>query len=116
MVTIRRSVKLVHLSGGQRQRIAFARAVYDSPAFVVLDEPNSNLDDAGEAALVKAVQELRARGTTVVVITHRTNIIAAVDKILLLVDGAVQMFAPKEQAIQALQQKAVERSNLALAS
>lgn len=105
-----------HLSGGQRQRIAFARAVYDSPAFVVLDEPNSNLDDAGEAALVKAVQALRAQGTTVVVITHRTNIIAAVDKILLLVDGAVQMFAPKEQAIQALQQKAVERSNLALAS
>jgi ATP-binding cassette, subfamily C, bacterial exporter for protease/lipase len=95
-----------HLSGGQRQRIAFARAVYDNPAFVVLDEPNSNLDDAGEVALVQAVQQLKARGTTVVVITHRTNIIAAVDKILLLVDGAVQMFAPKEQVLMALQQKA----------
>lgn len=95
-----------HLSGGQRQRIAFARAVYDNPAFVVLDEPNSNLDDAGEAALVQAVLQLKARGTTVVVITHRTNIIAAVDKILLLVDGAVQMFAPRDQVLQSLQQKA----------
>lgn len=95
-----------HLSGGQRQRIAFARAVYDNPAFVVLDEPNSNLDDAGEAALIQAVLQLKARGTTVVVITHRTNIIAAVDKILLLVDGAVQMFAPRDQVLQALQQKA----------
>jgi ATP-binding cassette, subfamily C, bacterial exporter for protease/lipase len=95
-----------HLSGGQRQRIAFARAVYDNPAFVVLDEPNSNLDDAGEAALIQAVRQLKAQGTTVVVITHRTNIIAAVDKILLLVDGAVQMFAPKDQVLQALQQKA----------
>lgn len=95
-----------HLSGGQRQRIAFARAVYDNPAFVVLDEPNSNLDDAGEAALIQAVLQLKARGTTVVVITHRTNIIAAVDKILLLVDGTVQMFAPRDQVLQALQQKA----------
>ncbi len=95
-----------HLSGGQRQRIAFARAVYDNPAFVVLDEPNSNLDDAGEAALIQAVRQLKAQGTTVVVITHRTNIIAAVDKILLLVDGAVQMFAPRDQVLQSLQQKA----------
>lgn len=95
-----------HLSGGQRQRIAFARAVYDNPSFVVLDEPNSNLDDAGEAALIQAVRQLKAQGTTVVVITHRTNIIAAVDKILLLVDGAVQMFAPRDQVLQTLQQKA----------
>ena len=73
---------------------------------MVLDEPNSNLDDAGEAALIQAVRQLKAQGTTVVVITHRTNIIAAVDKILLLVDGAVQMFAPRDQVLQSLQQKA----------
>lgn len=94
------------LSGGQRQRIAFARAIYGNPAFVVLDEPNSNLDDAGEAALVRAVLELKRRGTTVMLITHRTSIISAVDKLLLLVDGAVQAYGPRDQVLQAIQQRA----------
>lgn len=93
------------LSGGQRQRIGFARAIYGNPAFVVLDEPNSNLDDAGEAALVQAVRQLKQRGTTVVIITHRTSIIGAVDKLLLLVDGTVQLFGPRDQVLQAIQQR-----------
>lgn len=93
------------LSGGQRQRIALARAVYGDPSFVVLDEPNSNLDDVGEAALVRTILELKRRGTTVLLITHRTSIISAVDKLLLLVDGAVQLYGPRDQVLQALQQR-----------
>jgi len=94
------------LSGGQRQRIAFARAIYGNPSFVVLDEPNSNLDDVGEAALVRAIQELKRRGTTVILITHRTSIISVVDKLLLLVDGALQLYGPRDQVLLAIQQRA----------
>jgi ATP-binding cassette subfamily C exporter for protease/lipase len=94
------------LSGGQRQRIGFARAIYGNPSFVVLDEPNSNLDDVGEAALIKAVMQLKELGTTVVVITHRTSIISSVDKLLLLVDGAVQLYGPRDQVLAAIQQRA----------
>ncbi len=93
------------LSGGQRQRIAFARAIYGNPSFVVLDEPNSNLDDVGEAALIRAVQELKRRGTTVVLITHRTSIISVVDKLLLLVDGMLQLYGPRDQVLLAIQQR-----------
>ena len=94
------------LSGGQRQRIAFARAIYGNPSFVVLDEPNSNLDDLGEAALIRAVQELKQRGTTVILITHRTSIISVVDKLLLLVDGSVQLYGPRDKVVLAIQQRA----------
>jgi ATP-binding cassette subfamily C exporter for protease/lipase len=94
------------LSGGQRQRIGFARAIYGNPSFVVLDEPNSNLDDVGEAALIKAVMQLKELGTTVVVITHRTSIISSVDKLLLLVDGAAQLYGPRDQVLAAIQQRA----------
>ena len=66
------------MSGGQRQRIALARALYGDPVLVVLDEPNSNLDDAGEQALVRAVLDLKAQGCTVIVVTHRTNIVGVV--------------------------------------
>jgi len=90
------------LSGGQRQRIGFARALYGDPSFIVLDEPNSNLDDAGEAALVKAVMELKAHGKTVVLITHRTSIIGVVDKILFLRDGALQAYGPRQEVLEAL--------------
>jgi ATP-binding cassette subfamily C exporter for protease/lipase len=90
------------LSAGQRQRVALARAIYDSPALIVLDEPNSNLDDAGEMALMKAVVDLKAQGSTIVVITHRTSILSVVDKLLLLREGTLQMFGPRGEVLAAL--------------
>jgi ATP-binding cassette subfamily C exporter for protease/lipase len=93
------------LSAGQRQRIGLARAVYGGPALVVLDEPNSNLDDAGDAALLQAIIELSAAGKTVFVITHRTNLVGAVDKILVLRDGQVAAFGPREAVLAALRAK-----------
>jgi ATP-binding cassette subfamily C exporter for protease/lipase len=91
------------LSGGQRQRVALARALYGEPALVVLDEPNSSLDEAGDAALNNALRGLKARGATVVVMTHRTSVLGAMDKVLLLVDGAQQAFGPREEVLAALQ-------------
>ena len=90
------------LSGGQRQRIALARALYGHPALIVLDEPNASLDDAGEAALVQAIQSLKKEGCTVVLITHRTSIISAVDKILLLREGQVAAFGPRDEVLTAM--------------
>lgn len=90
------------LSGGQRQRIALARAIYDSPSLIVLDEPNSNLDESGEAALIKTVNDLKAGGSAIVIVTHRTSILAAVDKLLLLRDGSVQLFGPRNDVLNAL--------------
>jgi len=94
------------LSGGQRQRIALARAVYGHPSLIVLDEPNANLDDVGEAALVKAVESLKKAGCTVVLITHRTSIISAVDKMLILREGQIAAFGPRDEVINALSQAA----------
>jgi ATP-binding cassette subfamily C protein len=90
------------LSGGQRQRIGLARALYGKPSLVVLDEPNANLDSAGEEALLVAVHNLRAMKTTVVIITHKINILAAVDKILIMADGSVQAFGEREVVLQRL--------------
>lgn len=92
------------LSGGQRQRIGIARAVYGLPSFIVLDEPNSNLDDVGEAALVGTVQALKQAGRTVVVITHRMSVLQAVDKLLLMRDGTVQAYGERDAVLQALAQ------------
>lgn len=82
------------LSGGQRQRIALARALYGRPRLVVLDEPNAQLDDAGEAALVRAVQELRAHGSTVVLVTHRPGILAVADRVVTLRQGRIERDTP----------------------
>lgn len=92
------------LSGGQRQRVALARALYADPALVVLDEPNSSLDEAGDAALAEALRRVKARGATVVVITHRTSVLGLCDKILLMVDGAQQAFGPREDVLAAMKQ------------
>ena len=90
------------LSGGQRQRIGLARAVYGDPVLVVLDEPNANLDDVGEAALVRTVQELKAKGRTVFLITHRPGIVAVADRVLILRNGMVQADGPRDEVLAAL--------------
>ena len=92
------------LSGGQRQRIALARAMYGDPALIVLDEPNSNLDDAGEAALIAAITDLRQRGKTIILITHRPSAIGVTTKLLLMRDGQVHMFGPTQEVLAALQE------------
>ena len=94
------------LSGGQRQRIGLARAMYGDPSVLVLDEPNSNLDDIGEQALVNAIAALRKRGKTVVLITHRTSVIGVTNKLLLLRDGMSDMFGSTDQVLGLLQQNA----------
>ena len=95
------------LSGGQKQRIALARALYGEPSLVVLDEPNANLDDVGEKALVDALADLKARGATVIMISHRPNVLCAVDKVLMLRDGGVQMLGSRDEVFTALRKAAV---------
>ncbi len=93
------------LSGGQRQRLGLARAVYGSPKLIVLDEPNSNLDDQGERELVAALQRVKERACTVIVITHRTMVLMGMDKVLVMKDGAAVSFGPREQVLASLMQK-----------
>ncbi len=103
------------LSGGQKQRLGLARAMYDDPSLIVLDEPNSNLDEVGEQALLTALVDLRKRGKTIVLITHRTSIISVTNKLLLLHDGAAKMFGPTDQVLAKLseQQKQAQQAQLA---
>jgi len=96
------------LSGGQRQRVALARALYGNPAFVVLDEPNSSLDEQGDAALAAAISQLKARGTTFVVMTHRTSVLGVSDKLLVLRDGQTQAFGPRDEVLKALNEAAAQ--------
>ena len=88
------------LSGGQRQRIALARALYKDPAVLILDEPNSNLDAMGEAALINAIKEAKSRGRTVVIMAHRPSAIAACDLLLMLEAGAPRAFGPKDEVLR----------------
>ena len=90
------------LSGGQRQRIGLARAIYGNPSLVVLDEPNANLDDAGDAALLKTVRELKSAGKTVFLITHRPGAVAVADRVLFLRDGQVVAYGPTQVVLAAL--------------
>ncbi|MBX9936549.1 MAG: type I secretion system permease/ATPase, partial [Burkholderiaceae bacterium] len=98
------------LSGGQRQRVGLARAIYGDPVFVVLDEPNSSLDEEGDAALARAIASLKARGTTFVVMTHRTSVLAVADKMMVLRDGQVQAFGPRDDVLAALQKAAQQQA------
>ena len=90
------------LSGGQRQRIGLARALYGKPPLVILDEPNASLDSEGEAALMEAIQELKRARSTVVVITHKTAMLAAVDKLLVLAAGRVSAFGGRLEVLSRL--------------
>ena len=95
------------LSGGQRQRIGLARALYGSPSIVVLDEPNSNLDDAGDLALINAIRNLKAEGKTVVLISHRSAVLGIADKILFLRGGTQQAFGSRDQVFAMLNSPSV---------
>jgi PrtD family type I secretion system ABC transporter len=90
------------LSGGQHQRIGIARALYGEPRFVVLDEPNSNLDSAGEQALQAAILELKRQGVTFVIVSHRLLTLSVVDKILILREGVVEAFGPRAEILPRL--------------
>ncbi len=94
------------LSPGQRQRVALARALYGNPQLVILDEPNSNLDGAGEIALAQAMSGLRSMGVTSIVVTHRPSLIAHVDKVLVLAAGRIQQFGPAGEVMKEMQRHA----------
>jgi ATP-binding cassette subfamily C protein/ATP-binding cassette subfamily C protein EexD len=94
-----------HLSGGQRQLIGLARALFGSPKLVVLDEPNSNLDGDAEQALIRGLEELKRRGTTVILVSHRPTLVQGVDKVLLMRDGAVEAFGPRAEVLKRLVQQ-----------
>lgn len=91
------------LSGGQKQRIGLARALYGDPALIVLDEPNSNLDEQGERALTETIHDLHARGKTTVLITHRMAALTVVQKIMVLGDGVVKAYGPRDEVLAAMQ-------------
>jgi ATP-binding cassette, subfamily C, type I secretion system permease/ATPase len=106
----------VSLSAGQAQRVALARALYGEPFLIVLDEPNSNLDTEGDEALTRAVRSARERGAIVVVVAHRPIGIEAVDMLLVLKDGRVQAFGPKDQVLSQVMQRVAPPSPIKIVS
>jgi ATP-binding cassette, subfamily C, bacterial EexD len=92
------------LSGGQRQRIGLARAIYGNPKLLVLDEPNSNLDEQGERELVAAIHRIKATACTVIIISHRTMVLSSVDKLLLLKEGVAAGYGPRDEVLAQLAQ------------
>jgi ATP-binding cassette subfamily C exporter for protease/lipase len=94
------------LSGGQRQLVALARAIYKRPKLIVLDEPNSNLDEAGDQSLVNTIQAIQAFGATLVIISHRPQVLSVIKSTMVLVDGQVKAFGPTKEVIEKLQQGA----------
>ena len=99
------------LSAGQRQRIGLARALYNNPFLIVLDEPNSNLDSDGDAALARAVRAARQRGAIVIVIAHRPSAISEVNKLLVLSGGKQQAFGPRDDVLKQTTQKPASPTN-----
>ncbi len=98
------------LSAGQRQRVALARALYGKPFLVVLDEPNSNLDAHGDAALTEAIRSVRARGGIAIIIAHRPSALASVDKVLAMANGQMQAFGPKEEVLRKILAPGVQQA------
>ena len=98
------------LSGGQRQRLGLARAVFGVPSLIILDEPNANLDQAGEAALAESILELKKRGSTLLIVGHRPSTIAQADKILLLAEGEVAAFGPRNEVLETMRNAARTRT------
>ena len=98
------------LSGGQRQRVGLARALYGNPVLVVLDEPNSNLDEQGELALGNALQRMKQKKVTVILVTHRQSVLSYVDKLLILSDGQLAVYGPRDQVVAHLKQQSQQVS------
>ncbi|MDP6732630.1 MAG: type I secretion system permease/ATPase [Gammaproteobacteria bacterium] len=102
------------LSGGQRQRIGMARAVYGNPRLLVLDEPNSNLDDQGERELVEAIHRIKAQGCTAIIISHRTMVLSSVDKMLVMKEGAAISYGPRKEVLASLMAPAAAKQAAAV--